>query len=336
MYNLNHSPHWRSQSSSSGGGGGKQQWDVDDPAWMIETSNAGAVELARWLGKYKLRSKLTITTPPSSEDGGWDIWVRWGEAADGGDIDPALDLDPTTTPLVNDTRAPGLFTRFILPRPTPTSTSTSTPPPSTSTTPLEAYHLRRFLYGVAEGPLEIPTGKALPHEYNMDLSGEGLDFRKGCYVGQEMTTRTEHRGVVRKRVVGVQLGGGDYEGLVYDSTAFNGGSIPADAEIVATHTPAEGEAATTTTTGGSRATRHRSAGKYLAGMGNVGLALVRLETMFPPGWGGVGATEEGRWGAGNFKVVWGEKGGEREVAVRAWMPGWHFRSLAEEEGGIGG
>jgi folate-binding protein YgfZ len=33
----------------------------------------------------------------------------------------------------------------------------------------------------------------------------GVDFRKGCYVGQELTARTHHTGVVRKRVVPVLL-----------------------------------------------------------------------------------------------------------------------------------
>jgi folate-binding Fe-S cluster repair protein YgfZ len=35
----------------------------------------------------------------------------------------------------------------------------------------------------------------------------GIDFRKGCYVGQEVVSRVEHRGLARKRIVGVRLDG---------------------------------------------------------------------------------------------------------------------------------
>uniref|UniRef100_A0A7S0RDL5 CAF17 C-terminal domain-containing protein n=1 Tax=Pyramimonas obovata TaxID=1411642 RepID=A0A7S0RDL5_9CHLO len=62
------------------------------------------------------------------------------------------------------------------------------------------YFLWRLEHGVAEGPVEIPSGEALPLEYN--LAGLGaVCFRKGCYIGQELTARSHFRGVVRKRVM---------------------------------------------------------------------------------------------------------------------------------------
>ena len=48
-----------------------------------------------------------------------------------------------------------------------------------------------------EGQIEIPKETALPLESNIDIMG-GIDFRKGCYVGQELTIRTHHTGVVRE------------------------------------------------------------------------------------------------------------------------------------------
>ena len=69
---------------------------------------------------------------------------------------------------------------------------------------LEAYTLRRSLLGVAETPEELVPGQALPLEASLELQ-YGVDFRKGCYVGQELTARTHHTGVVRKRVVPVLL-----------------------------------------------------------------------------------------------------------------------------------
>jgi len=64
-------------------------------------------------------------------------------------------------------------------------------------------HLRHRL-GVCEGPLEMPAGKCFPLEYNADYM-HGVSFHKGCYVGQELTARTHHTGIVRKRIMPVRL-----------------------------------------------------------------------------------------------------------------------------------
>ena len=53
---------------------------------------------------------------------------------------------------------------------------------------------------VAEGTDEIPFGKCFPLEYNIDYLN-GVDFHKGCYIGQELTARTHHTGVIRKRIL---------------------------------------------------------------------------------------------------------------------------------------
>ena len=45
-----------------------------------------------------------------------------------------------------------------------------------------------------------------PHDADMDLFN-GVDFAKGCYVGQEVVHDMKHRGVARKRVVRVRLAG---------------------------------------------------------------------------------------------------------------------------------
>ncbi|CRK46872.1 hypothetical protein BN1723_020167, partial [Verticillium longisporum] len=64
----------------------------------------------------------------------------------------------------------------------------------------QAYTLRRYLRGVAEGQGEMLREHALPQESNLDYMG-GIEYHKGCYVGQELTIRTKHRGVVRKRIL---------------------------------------------------------------------------------------------------------------------------------------
>jgi hypothetical protein len=66
-----------------------------------------------------------------------------------------------------------------------------------------AYHKLRVQAGVPEGPTEFVPNESLPLNMNLDLLN-GVSFNKGCYVGQELTTRTMRRGVIRRRVVGLQ------------------------------------------------------------------------------------------------------------------------------------
>ncbi|KAL6047967.1 Iron-sulfur cluster assembly factor IBA57 [Balamuthia mandrillaris] len=64
------------------------------------------------------------------------------------------------------------------------------------------YHLYRLLHGIPEGSDEMPWGDPLPLEYNLDLLN-GVSFNKGCYIGQELTSRVHYTGVIRKRVAPV-------------------------------------------------------------------------------------------------------------------------------------
>ena len=56
---------------------------------------------------------------------------------------------------------------------------------------LTAYHARRIGLGVPEGGRDFLFGDAFPHEAMMDQL-HGVDFDKGCYVGQEVVSRMEH------------------------------------------------------------------------------------------------------------------------------------------------
>lgn len=62
------------------------------------------------------------------------------------------------------------------------------------------YKTLRYKLGIGEGPIEIPTEKSFPLEVNCDYLN-GISFQKGCYIGQELTARTYHTGVVRKRLM---------------------------------------------------------------------------------------------------------------------------------------
>src|SRR2546421_106770 len=64
------------------------------------------------------------------------------------------------------------------------------------------YEAHRITLGAPRGGLDFNYNDAFPHEADMDQLN-GIDFEKGCYVGQEVVSRVEHRGTARKRVVPV-------------------------------------------------------------------------------------------------------------------------------------
>jgi len=69
-----------------------------------------------------------------------------------------------------------------------------------------AYDAHRIAAGVPRGGLDFIYGDAFPHETNMDRL-HGVDFDKGCYVGQEVVSRMQHRGTARTRTVRIVLDG---------------------------------------------------------------------------------------------------------------------------------
>ena len=84
----------------------------------------------------------------------------------------------------------------------------------------EAYEAHRIFLGLPKGGVDFLYGDAFPHEANMDKLN-GLDFRKGCYVGQEVVSRMQHRGTARSRVLRVSFVGASPE----PSTEVRAGEI---------------------------------------------------------------------------------------------------------------
>ena len=68
------------------------------------------------------------------------------------------------------------------------------------------YEAHRIATGVPRGGLDFMYNDAFPHETNMDRLA-GVDFDKGCYVGQEVVSRMQHRGTARTRSVKLLLDG---------------------------------------------------------------------------------------------------------------------------------
>jgi len=64
----------------------------------------------------------------------------------------------------------------------------------------DGWNTLRISCGVAEAPDDFPLGDAFPHDVNLDQTG-GVSFKKGCFVGQEVVSRMQHRGTARRRIL---------------------------------------------------------------------------------------------------------------------------------------
>ncbi len=150
-------------------------------AFLIDCAAGQAADLARRLGFYKLRSKVSI----ADESAERAVVAFWGETPDEAP-DSILYADP------RDSR---LGWRAIMPRDRAVAVGDEQAP---------AYEALRIGAGVPKGGVDFVYGDAFPHDANFDLL-HGVDFDKGCYVGQEVVSRMKHRGTARKRVQRVKF-----------------------------------------------------------------------------------------------------------------------------------
>lgn len=273
--------------------------DVDaekgEPGFLIEVDANEVEALARHLKRYKLRAKVGIRVV---DEGELSVWASWGKQS-------PLEVSSRTGCL--DQRAPDMGERAIV-------SGDRKLEGSGDQVEGGSYDIRRMMMGVAEGQGEMLKESALPQESNIDYMG-GIDFRKGCYVGQELTIRTHHTGVVRKRILPVQLYSSEGDSQSPELSIYD-----EDTKIVL---PPKGANISRVDKKG------RSAGKWLGGVGNIGLALCRLEFMTDTVLTGEGS----QWSPEHeFKVAWepeeGKEGGE--VRVKAFVPSWH-QSRAEAQ-----
>jgi folate-binding protein YgfZ len=143
-------------------------------AFLIDAPADKTAELVKRLGFYKLRAKVTVSDESAS------LAVVVAESG-----------EPT------DPREARLGRRVIVAR-------DAAPAPDAKAR--AAYEARRIALGVPQGGLDFAYADAFPADANMDLLN-GVDFKKGCYVGQEVVSRMKHRLALRKRVVRLQVEG---------------------------------------------------------------------------------------------------------------------------------
>lgn len=99
-----------------------------------------------------------------------------------------------------DPRVTALGSRIISPKTVNANEQISEILNITSSPETEMYEWYRYNLGVGEGIKDLPPNNCFPLEANCDYL-HGISFHKGCYIGQELTARTHHTGVVRKRLM---------------------------------------------------------------------------------------------------------------------------------------
>jgi folate-binding protein YgfZ len=152
--------------------------------FLIDCPKALAEGLATKLKFYKLRAKVTV------ENLDLGVLAAW-------DGQPAAQPDLAFT----DPRNAELGTRILIPEDLKQKLSDLIGADLVDAADYEAH---RIALGVPRGGLDFMYSDAFPHETNMDRLA-GVDFDKGCYVGQEVVSRMQHRGTARTRSVKVLL-----------------------------------------------------------------------------------------------------------------------------------
>ena len=157
---------------------------ADGGGYFLDVPRALAPMLVQRLNFYKLRAKV-IAEDLSDVLG---VMAAWDGAA-------VSDYGLGYT----DPRIPALGNRCMLP---PHLISDAAADLGATLVEASEYDAHRIALGAPRGGLDFHYSDAFPHEADMDQLN-GVDFQKGCYVGQEVVSRVEHRGTARKRVVPV-------------------------------------------------------------------------------------------------------------------------------------
>lgn len=171
-----------------------------DAIWL-DAEAARLADLKRRLSMYRLRAKVAIDDLP-------DLAV----AAVFGDGAPAALGLPETAGAARafgeglafvDPRLTALGARVILPRDRIRGALAEA---GLAETDFAAYDRHRLALGIPDGSRDLVLEKSILLESGFDELN-GVDWQKGCYIGQELTARTKYRGLIKKRLFPVRIDG---------------------------------------------------------------------------------------------------------------------------------
>ncbi|MFD2237106.1 YgfZ/GcvT domain-containing protein [Aureimonas populi] len=133
--------------------------------FRLDVAGVARADLLKRLTLYKLRSKVALA--PGEEA----VGVSWEEAGEDGLVDRRFTQGNVRRhygePLAGDA---------------------------------QDFHALRIAAGIMEAEADFPASDVFPHDVLLDQN-DGVSFRKGCYVGQEVVSRMQHRGTARRRVM---------------------------------------------------------------------------------------------------------------------------------------
>ena len=195
---------------------------------LLDCERSRAAALLQRLTLYRLRAAVSLD---EVSDGHAVLAVfDHGPVPPGSIADPAAAVDP---------RLPELGLRLILPRErVPDFVAAHGLQPVDA----DEYDRLRLALGVPDGSRDLVLDRSLLLESGFEEL-HGVSFTKGCFVGQELTARTKHRGLIKRRLLPVRV----------------------DGPLPAPGTPV--------TRGG------KDAGEVRSGAGQLALALLRLEAL---------------------------------------------------------
>ncbi|KAK9370034.1 hypothetical protein V1509DRAFT_638202 [Lipomyces kononenkoae] len=276
IYPALHNKKWASQNP------------VEDPesvTYLIEHDVDVTDQLYKYLTFRKLRENVKLRKLTD-----WKVWFAWEDHPENllmrrtshkpteYDNDPYLRKTPQFIG-ANDTRAPGFGVRMVLSEEAesplwPLRVYEEGRVESFVLADIETYNIRRVMYGIPEGTQEFIPGDMLPMESCIDMMG-GINFDKGCYVGQELTTRAKRVGITKRRLVPYMIYDLALADKVPSEIEYDPGfglpehiTLPYKSPIIPAGTPPKIN---------SRGEVMRAVGKLISRAENIGLANVALD-----------------------------------------------------------
>ncbi len=152
----------------------------DGDRFLFDLPRTLAADFVKRIGFYRLRAKVTVEDISAEAR----VLAVWGPQG-------VHHIDGVAAP---DPRLSVLGWRIIAPADQPPVLSGFAPASEAD------YDAHRIALGIPEGGIDFAYGDAFPHDTDMDQLA-GVDFGKGCYIGQEVVSRMEHRGTARRRFV---------------------------------------------------------------------------------------------------------------------------------------
>jgi hypothetical protein len=176
-----------------------------EESFVLDCAKHVAADLAKRLTMYKLRAKMAVTDHGDA----LTVGASWGDDADW----PAAQGLET----YDDPRYGPLGKRFIAP-----AAFWDEHRSAAGNDAARAYHRHRITFAVPEGGRDFAFGEAFPHDACFEALN-GVDYRKGCYIGQEVVSRMHHKGTAKTGVAMVEAGADLPEG----GAAIHAGDSPA-------------------------------------------------------------------------------------------------------------